>query len=120
MMERADVIARGAGVALISLFDIDGHLLFDETAAFARLLVDSGAASVLVCGSSGEFWKLDDDERDKLFGAVRAALPESVPVIAHVGGVPLERAVELTHAAGAQGADAVIALPLGVDDLTVY
>jgi 4-hydroxy-tetrahydrodipicolinate synthase len=120
MAGSADAIARGAGAALITLFDPMGKILIEETAAFARLLVESGARSVLMAGSAGEFWALADEERIALVTAVIGSVPAATPVFAHVGGVPLDRAVALTRASAAAGASAVIALPLGVADLAAY
>jgi len=114
-------IAPGAGVALITLFDEDGAVLYDETAQLALRLTEAGAASVLVAGTSGEFWALEDQERIALTAAVRQATP-GVPLIAHVGGVTADRGQELVRAMLDAGADAIIALPLDVqsDQIPAY
>jgi 4-hydroxy-tetrahydrodipicolinate synthase len=108
-------LAPGAGVALVSLFAQDGVLLTDETADLAARLVEAGAASVLVAGSTGEFWALEDEERVALASAVRIAVPRDVPVIGHAGGVPVERAEALAVAMADVGVDAVLALPVGIE-----
>ncbi len=103
-------IAPGAGVALITLFDSGGGLLARDTGDFAATLVASGAASVLVAGTVGEFYTLSDEERAQLFAEVRAAVPAQVPVIGHVGGVPHDRAARLARVAADAGLSAIIAL----------
>lgn len=115
-------LAPGAGVALITLFDEDGTLLTAATAELATGLVEAGAASVLVAGTSGEFWALADDERVALTRAVRTAVPGHVPVIGHVGGVPVDRAVALAAAMNDVGVAGMLALPLGIaaDDLASF
>jgi 4-hydroxy-tetrahydrodipicolinate synthase len=110
----------GSGVALVTLFDQDGHLLTQATAELAAAIVEAGAASVLVSGTVGEFYTLEDHERVELFAAVRLAVPTDVPVIAHVGGVPADRAVALARAGTDAGADVLIALPLAVEDVRAY
>jgi len=113
------MIAPGAGVALVSLFDVDGTLLIDQTAELARTLCDEGAASVLVAGTAGEFWSLSDDERVALVVSVRLAIP-NVPIFGHAGGVGAERAAQLTKRLVDAGANAILALPVGIDDLFAY
>jgi 4-hydroxy-tetrahydrodipicolinate synthase len=108
-------LAPGAGAALITLFGDDGELLLDETADLAGRLVDAGAASILVAGTSGEFWALQDAERVALAAAVRQRVSQDVPVMGHVGGVPSDRAAALATAMAADGIDGVLALPLGVE-----
>ena len=113
-------IAPGAGVALVTLFDSEGRLLAEETGKLAARIAAAGAASILVAGTTGEFYALDDAERAELFAAVRQAVPASVPVVAHVGGVTADRATALAQSAVDAGADALIALPTGVQDVRAY
>ena len=99
---------RGAGVALLTLFDRDGGLLVDETAAFAAALVAEGADAILVAGTTGEFWTLSVDERLQLVAAVRAAVPAATPVIAGIGSPEAGEALELAAALGQTRADAAL------------
>ena len=112
--------AMPACVALITLFDQDGRLLVERTAELAAALVDDGADGILVAGSSGEFWVLDDTERVQLVAAVRTAAPAGIPVLAHVGGTKGERLTTLIKASIDAGAEAVLALPVGIDYLSAY
>lgn len=99
---------RGAGVALLSLFDDAGSLLVDDTAAFAARLADKGAACVLVAGTTGEFWTLSHDERLDLVAAVRSVVPAAVPVLAGIGALDADRALALAAEIAATGADAAL------------
>jgi hypothetical protein len=47
-------IFEGVGVALVSLFDSDDHLLVSETAEHAASLVERGGAAIAVAGTTGE------------------------------------------------------------------
>lgn len=107
-MQTRSPLFRGAGVALLSLFDDTGTLLVEQTAAFAALLVDRGAAGVLVAGTTGEFWTLTHDERLALVAAVRSALPAAVPVLAGIGALDVERALALAAEVADTGADAAL------------
>ena len=111
----------GVGVALVTLFDSDGGLAAKPTAELAARLVDLGLTAVLVAGTTGEASALTPEEREELVGAVRAALPAGVPVIAGTGAPTGRQAAVLTERAFGAGADAVLALsPPGVADPRRY
>ena len=111
----------GVGVALVTLFSEDGELQATATADLAAQLADLGVRALLVNGTTGEAATLTPEERDELVGAVRAAAPASVPVIAGTGAATGRRAAELTERAFGNGADAVLVLsPPGVADPRRY
>jgi 4-hydroxy-tetrahydrodipicolinate synthase len=111
----------GVGVALVTLFDDEGALDAPATADLAVRLVDAGVRAVLVAGTTGEASTLTPEERIALVGAVRAAVPADVPVIAGTGAPTGTRAAELTAQAFDAGADAALALsPPGVPDPRPY
>jgi 4-hydroxy-tetrahydrodipicolinate synthase len=111
----------GLGVALITLFAGNGEVDADATAEHAARLANLGVRLVLVCGSTGEAASLNHDERVRLIGAVRAALPAAVPVLAGTGAETTTTAVELTLQARQAGADAILALsPPGSEGLLDY
>lgn len=113
--------AKAACAALLTLFDDDGRLLLEETAALATILLEDGAQGFLVAGSAGEFWTLEDSERIELVAAVRHAIPDAVPVLAHVGGgIDEARVASLAKRSIDAGADAVLALADDVRDLHRY
>jgi 4-hydroxy-tetrahydrodipicolinate synthase len=111
----------GVGVALVTLFSADGDLQTKATADLAAQLTDLGVRALLVNGTTGEAATLTPEERDELVGAVRAAAPADVPVIAGTGAATGRRAAELTERAFGSGADAVLVLsPPGVADPRRY
>ena len=111
----------GVGVALVTLFDDHGALQAKATGDLAARLVDLGLTAILVAGTTGEASTLTPEERDELVGAVRAALPAVVPVIAGTGAPTGRQAAVLTERAFGAGADAVLALsPPGVTDPRPY
>jgi dihydrodipicolinate synthase/N-acetylneuraminate lyase len=110
----------GVGVALVTLFRDDGSLDAAATARLARQLVDAGVHAVVTAGSTGEAAALTPAERTELVAAVKTAVP-AVPVIAGTGAPSARQAAELTRAAAANGADAVLALsPPGATDVRRY
>lgn len=111
----------GVGVALVSLFEDDGALDTPATADLAARLVDLGMRSVLVAGTTGEAMALTVEERTRLVAAVRAAVPDDVPVLAGTGAATGAQAADLTTRAFDAGADAALVLsPQAVSDPRPY
>jgi 4-hydroxy-tetrahydrodipicolinate synthase len=111
----------GVGVALVTLLDDAGGVDAAATGSLAADLVGRGMQAVLACGTTGEPATLTDDERVEVIRAVRDAVPSGVPVLAGTGATSLDRAAELTSAAAAAGANAVLAWPPpGSDDLVGF
>jgi 4-hydroxy-tetrahydrodipicolinate synthase len=111
----------GVGVALVTLMDDAGGVDAAATGALAAELAGRGMQAVLACGTTGEAGTLTDAERVAVIRAVRDALPSEVQVLAGTGATSATRAAELTTAAAAAGADAVLAWPPpGSEDLPGY
>jgi 4-hydroxy-tetrahydrodipicolinate synthase len=111
----------GVGVALLTMFGASGDLDPGSTAALAADLAERGMRAVLACGTTGEAGTLTDAERVEIVRAVRDAIPAGIPVLAGTGAESGERAAELTTAACAAGADAVLAWPPpGCTELAPY
>jgi 4-hydroxy-tetrahydrodipicolinate synthase len=106
----AEPVFEGVGVALVSLFDSEDRLLVSETAEHAASLVERGVAAVAVAGTTGEPWRLVDEDRVALVEACRASLSEDVAVIAGTGHSDPATARNLTSRCSAAGADAVLVL----------
>jgi 4-hydroxy-tetrahydrodipicolinate synthase len=115
---------RGAGVALVTLFDDDGSVDAAATADLAVRLVALGVSAVVVAGSTGEATALDPDERARLISTVRHEIESCghrVPLIAGTGAPSTRQACKLTAQAREAGADAVLVLsPPGSSDLHSY
>lgn len=115
-----DPVFTGIGVALVTLFDDQQQLDAEATAGLAARLVDLGVDAIVVAGTTGEADALDDDERLRLFSAVRAAVGDAV-VVGGTGGPSAHQAARLTARARDTGVDAVMArTPRGLVDPTGY
>lgn len=112
---------RGVGVALVTLFDSGGEADPVSTGKLAAGLAGRGVAAVLVNGTTGEAGTLTGAERTALIEAVRAAVPDPVPVIAGTGAPSLRQAAALTRDAVTAGAGAVLTwCPPRCTDLAGY
>ena len=100
----------------MTLFDDHRALDAEATADLAARLVELGADAIVVAGTTGEADALDDDERLRLFSAVRAAVGDAV-VVGGTGAASTHQAAALTARAPDTGVDAVIArTPRGLAD----
>jgi len=114
-------IFAGAGVALVTLFDDGGDLDAAATSDLAARLVDAGVEAVVVAGTTGEAAALDREERVCLLDAVRAAVPEPIPVLAGTGAPSARQAAILTRDAAEHGAAGALVLsPPGASDIRPY
>jgi 4-hydroxy-tetrahydrodipicolinate synthase len=98
--------------AALTMFDAQGRLDEEATAAHLDHLVREGAHGVVVAGTSGEFIALDDAERRRIVACAVAAVRGRVPVIAGTGSASTPGTIALTKEAADLGADgAIVILP---------
>jgi 4-hydroxy-tetrahydrodipicolinate synthase len=99
----------GVITAMVTPFDDGGGLDLEGTRALARRLVDEqGSHGLVVAGTTGESPTLSDAEKLELLDAVRDEVGDRATVICGTGSNDTAHAAELTRAAGAAGADAVL------------
>lgn len=97
--------------ALVTPFDRDGNVNYEELKKLVRLLLEEGADGFYVTGSTGECFLLTDEERTRITAAVAETVQGRVPVIAHVGKIGAAQAAHLAKEAQKAGADAVSSVP---------
>lgn len=105
IMNKVDI--KGIIPAFITPFKADGSLNTDAAKAHANRLIEKGANSLYVGGSSGEMILLSNEERKALLEAVIDAVPENFPIIAHIGAANPVDAYELAQHAEKAGAAAI-------------
>lgn len=89
-------------------FDGAGELETDQLKANLGRWNEWPLAGYVVGGSNGEFVMLTDDERVAVVRAAREAIPEDKLLIAGSGAQSTRRAISLTAAMAANGADACL------------
>ena len=98
--------------AALTMFDADGALDEEATAAHLERLLADGAHGVVVGGTSGEFISLTEAERRRLIEVGVEAVAGRVPVVAGTGWFSTAETVRLTRFAEQAGADgAIVILP---------
>lgn len=101
----------GVFPALLTPFDKAGAVNHDALRALVRFNLDKGVNGFYVCGSTSEAFLLTHDERKQVMETVCNEVAGKAAVIAHVGCVGQDMAVDLARHAKAAGADAVSSVP---------
>ena len=102
-----------AGVfsALITPFKADGSLNLDMLAPLAEFELTQGLHGFYVGGSTGEAFLQSAAERKAVLGEFSKAVKGRARLIAHVGAIATDEAIDIAHAAADAGYDAVSAIP---------
>lgn len=98
--------------------DSGGKLNQAEFAAIIERICVAGADSIGVLGSTGGFAYLDRLTRRRAIELAVATSRGRIPVIAGIGALRTDSAVELAHDAMESGADAVLLPPMSYSPLT--
>ena len=98
-------IFTGAGVAIITPFNEDGSINFEE---FGKIIEDQIAGhtdAIIVCGTTGESSTMDDDEHLATIKYCVEKVAGRIPVIAGTGSNCTETAIWLSQEAQKAGVD---------------
>lgn len=94
--------------AMVTPFDREGNVDFDQAGRLAAWLVDNGSDGLVVAGSTGEASTLTDGEQRDLWNAVKQAVGDRATVIGGTGSNDTAHAIQLTAAAEEDGLDAAL------------
>ena len=105
---RSPLSLSGVLVPLATPFRSDGSLALDVVPALVGHLLNAGVTGVVVAGTTGEGYALDDVERAATLEATLSAVAGRVPVLAGVGGTSTSEALVQARLAARCGADGVM------------
>ena len=97
--------------AVLTPFDENDKVNYDAIGQLVDRLIDQGIGGLFVCGSTGEWWTLTQEERMKVTETAIRAADGRVKTMVHVGSTCTRFAVQLAEHAEKVGADAISALP---------
>jgi len=98
--------------AMVTPFDADGAVDFEQAGRLADHLVRHGSDGLVICGTTGESPTLSWQEQKDLFLAVKQAVAGRARLLAGSGSNCTAEAVEATREAAALGADgALVVVP---------
>lgn len=98
-------------VALNTPFQKDGSIDLPATKKLTRYYINKGIKSLYVCGSTGEGFLLDLEERKKIVAAVTEEAGNEMSITVHVGCASTRHSEELAKHAKGAGAAATSAVP---------
>ncbi|MEE3393599.1 MAG: 4-hydroxy-tetrahydrodipicolinate synthase [Lachnospiraceae bacterium] len=101
-------IFEGAGVAIITPFNEDGSVNYDEFGKVIEDQISGGTDAIVVCGTTGESATMSEEEHMKVVKYCIDKVDHRIPVIAGTGSNATYTAVNLSKEAESYGADAVL------------
>ncbi len=94
--------------AMVTPFDVDGKVDYEQAKRLANALLDSGSDGVIVSGTTGESPTLSTEEKLRLFAEVKEAVGERGAVVAGTGNYNTAESIELSMEAQKQGVDGLL------------
>ncbi|MFW0155639.1 4-hydroxy-tetrahydrodipicolinate synthase [Rothia sp. P6271] len=94
--------------AMVTPFSADGSVDEEKTAQLAQYLVDNGHDGLVVCGTTGEYSTMTDEENERVFRIVKDAVGQRTTIIAGVGSNDTAHTLHLAQRAEAVGVDGLL------------
>jgi 4-hydroxy-tetrahydrodipicolinate synthase len=94
--------------AMITPFTESGEVAYDKAAELARHLLKTGSDGIVVSGTTGESPVLTNDEKERLFVAVKEAVAGQAAVVAGTGSYNTAESLALTKIAEKAGVDGIM------------
>ena len=101
-------IFKGAAVALITPFNADGSINYEEFGKIIDDQIAGGTDALVVCGTTGEPSTMPDEEHIEAMKFAVDYTKKRVPVIAGTGSNDTAYCIELSEKAEKMGADALL------------
>lgn len=94
--------------AMVTPFDEEGRVDYEQAKRLALALIDSGSDGVVVTGTTGESPTVGREDKLRLFCEIKAAVGDRGTVIANTGNNDTAASRELTREAEQTGTDACL------------
>lgn len=102
------VIFKGAGVALITPFDLNNNVNFEKLDELIEYQIAHGSDAIIICGTTGEASTLTDSEHTEIIKRTLEKVNNRVPVIAGTGGNDTKHVLELSKKAEDMGVNGLL------------
>lgn len=94
--------------AMVTPFTANGEVDEQATATLATNLVDRGHDGLIVCGTTGEYSTMTDEENENVFRIVKEAVGDRAKIVAGVGSNDTAHTLHLASRAEAVGVDGLL------------
>lgn len=105
-----DIIFKGCGTAIVTPFNEENRIDFDEFKRLINFQIDNGVSSIVVCGTTGEAATLSEDEKQELMRYCVKVVNKRVPVVAGIGSNNTNTVVVNERFAQKIGVDGLLAV----------
>jgi len=99
---------QGVFVPIVTPFDADNRVNLGELKKLAEAFITQGVAGIVVCGTTGEYYTLTEDERKQVLECVASVGKGRVELMAGVSGLSTAEAITRAHQAEALGYDSLM------------
>jgi len=103
-----DVIFKGCATAIVTPFDKNDNINFDEFKKLIDFQIDNKIDGIVVCGTTGEAATLSKEEKEELIKYCVKVVNKKIPVIVGVGSNNTNLAIENENYAEKVGADGLL------------
>lgn len=103
-----NTVFTGAGVALVTPFNVDGSVNYEALGMQIDYQIDNGTDAIIIAATTGEAPTLSDEEHIECIRFAVERTNKRVPVIAGTGSNDTDYAIHLSQEAEKCGADAVL------------
>ena len=103
-----DVIFKGCATAIVTPFDENDNINFDEFRKLINFQIDNKIDGIVVCGTTGEASTLSKEEKEELIKYCVKIVNKRMPVIAGVGSNNTKNVIENEAYAESVGADGLL------------
>ena len=94
--------------AIVTPFDADGRVDYEQAKRLARALLRSGSDGFVVGGTTGEAPTLSNDEKLRLYAELKSAVGDDGAIVAGTGNYCTWESIELTKQAEEVGVDGLL------------
>lgn len=101
----------GILVPIVTPFGSDGGVDFDALKTLVAKFLDAGVGGIVACGTTGEYYALDETERDGVLRTVRDALGDQALAVAGINSPSTGEAVKRAKQAEALGYEVLMLAP---------
>lgn len=102
---------QGLYIPVVTPFDQKGAVNLEALSALTRTFIDAGAAGLVVCGTTGEYYALDDEEHASVLSCVAGIGKGRVSLVAGITEVSTRKAANRAREAAALGYDTLMMAP---------
>lgn len=103
-----DIIFKGCATALVTPFDENGNIDFEELRKLIEFQILEGVDALLICGTTGESATLSTEEKKEIIEFSVQIARRRVPIIAGTGSNNTKASIELSKFAEKVGVSALL------------